>query len=161
MVPSSGRSPARTAGFRGAADRQARRPAGQDMRPRRRPARRPCRGRAAARVRRPFAARRPRLLRPDRGGPRPEASRPRQRRNDPPLPAQARPVHDQPHKGGRAIESTTQRLSGSRSRNSPRPGASRPESPAWLVPLSGKRSPLSFRRSLRRPRFLVEGSRCL
>ena len=51
------------------------------------------RGRAAARVRRPFAARRPRLLRPDRGGPRSEASRPRQRRNDPPLPAQARPVH--------------------------------------------------------------------
>ena len=29
------------------------------------------------------------------------------------------------------------------------------ESPAWPVPLSGKRSPLSFRRSVRRPRFLV------
>ena len=65
------------------------------------------RGRAAARVRRPFAARRPRLLRPDRGGPRSEASRPRQRRNDPPLPAQARPVHNQPHKGGGAVESAT------------------------------------------------------
>ena len=37
------------------------------------------RGRAAARVRRPFAARRPRLLRPDRGSPRSETSRPRQR----------------------------------------------------------------------------------
>ena len=63
------------------------------------------RGRAAPRVRRPFAARRPRLLRPDRGGPRSEASRPRQRRNDPPLSAQARPVHDQPHKGGGAVDS--------------------------------------------------------
>ena len=30
---------------------------------------------------------------------------------------------DQPHKGGGAIESATQRLSASRSRNSPRPGA--------------------------------------
>ena len=47
------------------------------------------RGRAPGRVRRPLAARRPRLLRPDRGGPRSETSRPRQRRNDPPLPAQA------------------------------------------------------------------------
>ena len=37
------------------------------------------RGRAAARVRRPLAARRPRLLRSDRGGPRPKTSRPRQR----------------------------------------------------------------------------------
>ena len=37
------------------------------------------RGRAAARVRRPLAARRPRLLRPDRGSPRSETSRPRQR----------------------------------------------------------------------------------
>ena len=42
------RSRARTAAFRiRAADRQARRPAGEDMRPRRRPARRPDRGRAA------------------------------------------------------------------------------------------------------------------
>ena len=62
------------------------------------------RGRAAARVRRPFAARRPRLLRPDRGSPRSETSRPRQRRNDPPLSAQARSVYNQPHKGGWAIE---------------------------------------------------------
>ena len=44
-------------GFGGAADRQARRSAGQDMRPCRRPSGRPCRGRAASRVRRPFAAR--------------------------------------------------------------------------------------------------------
>ena len=55
------------------------------------------RGRAAPRVRRPLAARRPRLLRPDRGGPRSEASRPRQRRNDPPVPAQARSVPGQPY----------------------------------------------------------------
>ena len=64
---------------------------------------RPDRGRAAARLRRPFAARRPRLLRPDRGGPCPEAPRPRQRRNDPPLPAQTRPVQGQPHQGGRPL----------------------------------------------------------
>ena len=101
--PVPGDRPQERRGFRGAADRQACRPAGEDMRPRRRLARRPGRGRAAARVRRPFAARRPRLLRPDRGGPRPETSRPRQRRNDPPLSAQARPVHDQPHKGGGAV----------------------------------------------------------
>jgi integrase len=115
-------------GFGGAADRQARRPVGEDMRPRRRPARRSGRRRTAARVRRPFPARRPRLLRPDRRGPRPEASGTRQRRNDPPLSTQARPVSDQPHKGSWAIESATQRLSGSRNWNSPRPGASRPES---------------------------------
>ena len=32
-----------------------------------------------------------------------KTSRPRQRRNDPPLPAQTRPVHDQPHQGGRPL----------------------------------------------------------
>ena len=73
------------------------------MRPRRRPARRPDRGRAAARLRRPFAARRPRLFRPNRGSPRAKTPRPRQRRNDPPLPAQTRPVHNQPHQGGRPL----------------------------------------------------------
>jgi hypothetical protein len=88
----------------GAADRQACRPPRPDMRARRRLARRSDRGRAAGRVRRPFAPRRARLLRPDRGSPRAKASRPRQRRNDPPLPAQARPVHDQPHQGGGALE---------------------------------------------------------
>ena len=67
-------------------------------------------GERAARLRRPFAARRPRLLRADRGGPRPETSRPRQRRNDPPLPAQTRPVQDQPHKGGRAVARASMEL---------------------------------------------------
>ena len=87
----------------GAAHGQACRPPGEDLRPRRRPARGPDGGRAAGRLRRPFAARRPRLLRPDRGGPRAKTPRPRQRRNDPPLPAQTRPVQGQPHKGGGAL----------------------------------------------------------
>ena len=43
------------------------------------------------------------FIRPDRGGPRSEASRPRQRRNDPPVSAQTRSVPGQSHEGGRVM----------------------------------------------------------
>jgi len=71
----------------------------------RRRARRSSRGRARAEIRRPFAARRPRLLGRSRRTPRPEAARARLRRNDPPLPAPPRQVPRQPHQGCRALSS--------------------------------------------------------
>ena len=53
---------------------------------------------AGTKIRRTFAARRPRPLRLGRRALRAETSRPRQRRNDPPLPAPPRPLSRQPHK---------------------------------------------------------------
>ena len=45
-------------------------------------------------------------LRPDRGGRCAKTPGPRQRRNDPPLPAQTRPVHNQPHQGDRPVDAS-------------------------------------------------------
>jgi hypothetical protein len=69
----------------------------------RRKARRSHGGRAQARLRRPLASRRPRLLGANRGSPRSAPPRARQRRNDPPISAQARPLQSQSHQGGRTI----------------------------------------------------------
>ena len=60
-------------------------------------------GERRLRLRRPFAARRARLLGADRGGACAKTSRPRLRRNDPPLPAQTRPFQGQSHQGRRAL----------------------------------------------------------
>ena len=52
--------------------------------------------------------------------------------------------------------STTQRLSGSRSSNIASGGRESTGKPSMAPALVWGRRPLSFRRSLRRPRFLVE-----
>jgi hypothetical protein len=52
---------------------------------------------------RPFAARRPRLLRANRGSPCAKTSRPRERRDDSPISAETRPVQGQSHQSGRIV----------------------------------------------------------
>ena len=57
-------------------------------------------------------ARRPRLLGADRRGACAKAPRPRQRRNDPPLPEEARPLSGQSHQGRGAVSEATQMPTG-------------------------------------------------
>jgi integrase len=78
-------------------------PAGQTHRARRRGAWRSVGRRTGAEILRPFAARRPRLLRRDRRTLGAETARPRLRGNDPPLPAPPRPVLGQSHQGGGVV----------------------------------------------------------